>query len=103
MRLANQDGDWSFPISEVDGFLMDGDVAPFPVPQVLEWIIGVDANMIQIVHIGAHVGYPPGNVVIVPDDNPRRGGERKAGHAKRRLSVYKVQPYLVPDRWYLDP
>ena len=48
-----------------------------------------------ILHIGARIGEPPGDVRVAAADNERNAGQRKAGYVE--AVIVEVQSGLVPD------
>jgi hypothetical protein len=54
---------------------------------------------VEVLHIGSEVGEPPGDVVVVADNDEGRAGESDAGDVEvgERRWIGGVEVCLVPD------
>ncbi len=88
----------------LDGLLPRVKIDPFAVDFILVWVIRIEALNIQIHHIRPNVGEPPGNPIVVADNDTRHARKRKSADLKGTGITFRraVQVVLEPDGRHLD-
>lgn len=68
-------------------------------------LVALDALDVQVGDIGGEVREPPGDLLVVADDDAGKAGEREASHVERALLAHRraLQLHLVPDRGQRGP
>ena len=71
MRFAYLEGDWLCTVAKIQCLFPHGHIAPFPIPLVLQFIIRINANLVEVLCIGGEICVCPGYVIIVSGDDQR--------------------------------